>query len=782
MTEYPIRLAPVALVLRITGLPLILAVMDSANVAFSPHGETAPMAVGFALPVESRLRVCVTAELSSSEESAEGRHDLAHARRDSGELSIAVYHGVLPLAEFVLGDLACSADFQMAQSSVAGVPVENALREGIADMRLRLSCATFNEEVHHWEPAIAPWRCKLTWRCSEGALIEIDDAPEVSHLIEISSVEPLEVDVTHAMLTMALRSLATAARTDDVESHSGTAAAIGRQRCALCNTTELPVRVLSSGAFDEPLEHPLSALAVRAGETIAFATPASPWASSFGSPAPARTVNCPELVAAARAGDMPTVRELLYRGAPVDSVDRKGRSALHIAIRRHMLPLTQLLVDRHADLELPSGPTGMHPLHVAAQRSLAAETTALLVAGADPLATNAKGQVPAALAKPRSPTQLQLYMAMQKSIAKEIGGNTRFSSVRLVRAAGAARVDKMRTILESRADPNSFDGHLTALHACVENVAWRDHSLEAATILLQMGAAPDLTFAAVGHGRTALARAAKGGRGRLVELLLEKHADPTHMDDLGLLPIDLCPARTPRRIAAAEHSQEEELERLASLRSKQAVHERLRRALFATVSRKGWLDIISSDSSESNGTARPRYVLLLPGGWLACYKDASLDKPCERIRLTGNVLALSTSSTDDCVVQLECIQHGSMLLKAADSQTRDEWMKALVDTPIMTHQQQSQNPTFSRRIRKKNKTSGFRARPRFDASGLPDDHDAGSAKSEGTVVELTITVGEGGDSSGAFQPIACPCISDPLFWCSPALLPSLPLMQRPASV
>ena len=117
--------------------------------------------------------------------------------------------------------------------------------------------------------------------------------------------------------------------------------------------------------------------------------------------------------------------------------------------------------------------------------------------------------------------------------------NRCYSSVRLVNAAKAAQADGIRSLLATKADPNSFDGKVTALHACVESGHAGGDAIGAARLLLESGALPDLVYPAVGHGRTALARAAQGGKVELLEVLLKAGADPCAMDSEGDLPIDM---------------------------------------------------------------------------------------------------------------------------------------------------------------------------------------------------------------------------------------------------
>ena len=757
-----LRVSPIAFTLRITGLPLVLELLEGINFALAPleaaalaqaAGPAAEPLTPYVAPLAGR-RLCVHASAEVS--TINGAHN--------GELRLTVHDGSLPLVEFALSELELSALLQLAQPSVLGCEVEEPLRGGHADVKARLHCVSLNEANHQWEPVLAPWRFEVAWHCVEALSDEpdaMDDdlaAASVSHQIEMSSVEPLELDVTHALLVSLLRSLAVVVRAEDTV----VASATGRQTCALRNHTELPLTVLSSGHFNEPLQHFKTPRHVEAGHTYAFAPPVSQFVPASGAAAQhavaaAGTLNCPELVAAARASDVEMVRALLRRGAPIDSIDAKGRGAVHLAIRKRAIPMLQLLLAAHANAELPNRIGEQRPLHVAARCNSSEAASALLEAGANPLATNAKGQVPAALARAHSPTQTKLYVAMQteirmaersdeseRSSSRDARGEARFSSVRLVRAAASARADQIRSLLESKADPNSFDGSLTALQACAESAS--GDALKAAEALLTDGAAPDLAFMAVGHGRSPLARAARHARLPLVEMLLRSGASPCQIDADGLLPIDLCTAKTPGRLL---ETIEGDAEKLARLKRKQKTHEMLKRATLASVVRAGWLDLTASADGR---TARARYVLLLPNGWLVCYKNTKIQKPCERVLITGKALAVVTFPHDPRLLRVDVINYGSLLLRAVDAPTCNAWMEDL-ESAIRAEVSQLQTamPGFSRRIRAKNAKRGFAKRRLHDSSAELTD----KSKPKSSAVELRISIGSEG-SPVSFEPFILP--------------------------
>src|SRR5450759_4014549 len=72
-----------------------------------------------------------------------------------------------------------------------------------------------------------------------------------------------------------------------------------------------------------------------------------------------------ELLAAAKSGDIEKVRELLDRGADVNSKGPLGMTPLHAAAMVGHTEAAALLLDRGCDVN-SKGPLGMTPLHAAA--------------------------------------------------------------------------------------------------------------------------------------------------------------------------------------------------------------------------------------------------------------------------------------------------------------------------------------------------------------------------------------------------------------------------------
>lgn len=102
-----------------------------------------------------------------------------------------------------------------------------------------------------------------------------------------------------------------------------------------------------------------------------------------------------ELMAAAYAGDLARVQQLLATGADVNATDDSGWTALMKACynteqKRGFADVVQALIDAGADIEAPIG-YGVRPLMLAAGYGETAVVDTLLRAGADVLAKNEGG-------------------------------------------------------------------------------------------------------------------------------------------------------------------------------------------------------------------------------------------------------------------------------------------------------------------------------------------------------------------------------------------------------
>lgn len=98
------------------------------------------------------------------------------------------------------------------------------------------------------------------------------------------------------------------------------------------------------------------------------------------------------LVDAAARGDVNVVRRLLESGAPVDSIDSDGDTALKGAATTGELEAVRVLIELGADPNRPAGILGTPPLMCAAEMGHADVVAHLLRSGANPAATNNKGQ------------------------------------------------------------------------------------------------------------------------------------------------------------------------------------------------------------------------------------------------------------------------------------------------------------------------------------------------------------------------------------------------------
>lgn len=298
------------------------------------------------------------------------------------------------------------------------------------------------------------------------------------------------------------------------------------------------------------------------------------------------------LLAAAAMGHMNTVSKLLFWGAAVDAIDCEGRTALCLAAARGSLEVVRALLDRGLD-ENHKDDLGWTPLHAAAcegHRNVCAALTdkgsmarigEMDIEGRTPLILAAQeghwstvkllldrrspidhraydghsalssafleghADVAELLMKRGADTDVRdsegrplLYLLVldgcldMASLLIEKGGvplESRDSEGRtaLHVASWQGNVDIVDLLLKHGANPNAQDAEgRPPLHS----VAWTGHSKVGHCILESTSVNIDL---ACHQGATALSIAAQEGHTNIVKMLLEKGANPNHIDKYG---------------------------------------------------------------------------------------------------------------------------------------------------------------------------------------------------------------------------------------------------------
>lgn len=233
---------------------------------------------------------------------------------------------------------------------------------------------------------------------------------------------------------------------------------------------------------------------------------------------------CATIYTAARDGDLSTVQTLVAQGADVNAVNENGSTALHFAADKGRTEVVRFLLDHGASVNVKSK-SGSTPLLLAA-RSGSLETVRLLLdRGAEVNVETGAGQ-----------------------------GHINWSPLSTVAESGSLEI--VRLLLSRGADPNLPNGaplglaatkkHRDIVRLLLEHgaSAGKEHALrlmalhgdvETVRLLLDHGA--DVNDPTVTNGWTALKEAAwgedVGKQLRVIQLLLERGADPTVIDDQG---------------------------------------------------------------------------------------------------------------------------------------------------------------------------------------------------------------------------------------------------------
>ncbi|CAK6971733.1 ankyrin repeat domain-containing protein 50 [Scomber scombrus] len=311
--------------------------------------------------------------------------------------------------------------------------------------------------------------------------------------------------------------------------------------------------------------------------------------------APAAAAVTP-LLAAAAMGHMQTVSRLLFWGAAVDAIDCEGRTALCLAAARGSTEVVRALLDRGLD-ENHKDDLGWTPLHAAAceghravcaaltERGSMARVGELDIEGRTPLilaAQEGHWSTVRLLLDRRSPIDHRAYDGHSALSAALLESHAEVAELLMRRGADTdvrdaegrpllyilvldnhlemamLLIEKGGVPLESRDSEGRTAIHVASWQGCVEmvelllkhganpnaqdtegrpplhSVAWNGHAEVGRCLLGANGVNIDL---ACHQGATALSIAAQVGHANIVAMLLERGANPNHMDKYGRSPV-----------------------------------------------------------------------------------------------------------------------------------------------------------------------------------------------------------------------------------------------------
>lgn len=303
------------------------------------------------------------------------------------------------------------------------------------------------------------------------------------------------------------------------------------------------------------------------------------------------------LLAAAAMGHTRTVNRMLFWGAAVDGIDGEGRTALCLAAAKGSIEVVRALLDRGLD-ENHKDDLGWTPLHAAAceghksvcailtERGSMARVGELDVEGRSPLILAAQEghcSTVRLLLDRKSPIDHRAYDGHSALSAAALQGHRDIVELLMRRGADTdvrdaegrpllyllvleGRLDMATLLIEKGGVPlESKDAEgRTALHVAawrgdlegtelllkygadpnardldgrppLHSVAWRGHTAAGRLLLRAKGLNVDL--ACKQQGATALSVAAQEGHSEIVVMLLEKGANPDHVDRYGRTPV-----------------------------------------------------------------------------------------------------------------------------------------------------------------------------------------------------------------------------------------------------
>jgi ankyrin repeat protein len=220
-----------------------------------------------------------------------------------------------------------------------------------------------------------------------------------------------------------------------------------------------------------------------------------------------------ELFAAAAAGDAHRVRALLREGVDPDAWNADRAAAIHLAARAGHTEVVLALIKGGAHVDRQEFGRGDSALLVAIDQGEVGTALALLERGADPTLA-CRGTAPLVMAARNG--RLDVVRALIERGALERVRDVRHRDAALAGAARGGYVDIVRALLTAGVPVDAgLPGWSALMHAA------RNGKLRAAEILLDAGADPNAVSV---NGKTALEMAREEGHSEIVELLVARGA------------------------------------------------------------------------------------------------------------------------------------------------------------------------------------------------------------------------------------------------------------------
>ena len=237
------------------------------------------------------------------------------------------------------------------------------------------------------------------------------------------------------------------------------------------------------------------------------------------------------LTAATIDGNKGMVEFLLSKGANINALDwNEGRAPLHYAAEKGFKSITETLLAHGADVDV-ADTSGDRPLHIAVDHGFKTMAEVLLAHKADVNAPGKNGETALFRAINDNHVEMVQFLISNKA---NVNIKSKSGVTPLISAVwnGSINIAIVKALLDNGADVEASPGGRHPLESAI-----LQHRADVVELLLQKNANPNLADESNGYGSTPLGYAIGTGNTNIVADLIAHHADVNATDKQGDPPL-----------------------------------------------------------------------------------------------------------------------------------------------------------------------------------------------------------------------------------------------------